>query len=586
MTNIKKDIMKSLINILLCVLIVSVWSCSPDEEVIDLGTQPTENVLKNDATTGTTVVLEQDNADETFAILNWTATDFGGRTVNYSVEMDKAGNNFTKARDIVTIKELSQTLTVEDINSALILYGIEPGQETEIEIRVRSWVDYISYPARSNVLKFTVTPYQLTFPPLYINGDAQGWNWANAVMLTSTTPNVYTGKAKFQTNGKFRFFIQPDWSIPGNEMGFSNFPVASLPAEFVTGNDGDNNIQFTGLTADYNITITLEPNTIEIELAGPPPPPESLFVVTGQTADLADAVELESIDSAVYQATMLLDANTKFRVFAARQWNAAKWGWSFFEEPGELLDDSGDDVSSILYTGDAGWYIVTVSLPDKSITLEETEEPSQQLFLIGDPNGWGLNDNLAMKSLGDNVFEVTAQFDENDIFRFFKELDWNGEQVRYSTLASGTIDTELGDGGGGDSNFKFVATSGIYKLTISLTDKTIMMEPATAPTLHIMGDDQAWTPANAVELTWLGGGKFETTTNFTNNSIFRFFANADPGDWDWNGEQWRYSSFADGTIDTDNLGDGGGGDSNFRFIGTTGSQKITVNINSLVIDIE
>jgi len=99
-----------------------------------------------------------------------------------------------------------------------------------------------------------------------------------------------------------------------------------------------------------------------------------------------------------------------------------------------------------------------------------------------------------------------------------------------------------------------------------------------------MGDDQSWTPANAVSMTWLGGGKYQATATFTNNSIFRFFANNNPASWDWNGQQWRYSSFAGGTIDTD-LGDGGGGDSNFRFIGTTGTHTITVNVNSLTIEI-
>lgn len=575
--------MKSLINILIVGLAAFCWSCSTEEDVIDLGAQPTPNALTNETSTGATVVLRQADATKTFAALKWTAADFGGRPVNYSIEIDKSGNNFTKARDIVTIKDLTKTLTVADINAALINYGLAPGAATEMEVRIRSWVDYISFPASSNVLKFTLTPYQLVFPPLYINGDAQGWNWANAVALTSTTPGVYTGKAKFQSNGKFRFFIIPDWSIAGNERGFSNFPGAALPPEFVTGNDGDNNIQFTGLTADYNITVTLDPNKIEIALAGPPPPPEALFLVKGQTANLAEAIELKSIEPSVYEGILKLDADTKFRLFTGRAWNAAKFGWSYFEKKPTELKDSGDDVSNILFSGATGWFIVKVSLIDKSITLTATAEPAQVLYLIGDPNGWGLNDNLAMKSLGGNSFEVIAQFNQNQIFRFFKKLDWAGDQVRFSTLAGGTIDTEIGDGGGGDSNFKFVGTSGIYKLTIALNTKTITAVSAAAPKLHLIGDDQGWSPANAVNLTWLGGGKFEATTNFTNNSIFRFFADNNPASWDWNGVQWRYSSFAKGTIDAADLGDG---DSNFKFIGTTGSHKITININSLTIDIQ
>jgi hypothetical protein len=498
--------------------------------------------------------------------------------------MDKAGNNFATSRDIITVRDLKDTITVEEINSALILYGIQPGQTVDMEIRIRSWINFFSAPGYSNVLQFKLTPYQLVFAPVYIIGDAQGWNLNNAVELTSTTPGIYTGKAKFQTNGKFRFFGLPDWGA--EQGGWSYFDGGALPGEFTNGQDGDSNFLFAGLTADYLITVSIPDRRITIELAGPPPPPAALFLVTAQAVDLQDAMELTSVDSAVYQEIVMLEANTKFRIFGAQEWNAAKWGSSSFEEIDDLLNDSGDDVSNILFTGPAGYYIITVSLVDYSISLQPTEAPAQLLFLIGDPQGWQLDSTLAMRSLGGNVFEVVAEFENGQIFRFFKELDWGADQFRWSSFSGGTVDPDLADGGGGDSNFRFAAASGVYKITVSISDKTIAVVPVDTPTLHLIGDDQSWTPANAVSLTWIGGGKFQGQATFTNNSIFRFFANNDPGEWDWGGEQWRYSSFSEGTIDSSNLGDGGGGDSNFRFIGTTGTHTITVNINSLSVDID
>lgn len=573
-------------NILIFVLGIGLLlsSCSDEDEVIDLGNPPPPNVLTNEVATEPVVVLKQENADKIFAVLSWTAAEFNGRTVNYSIEMDKAGNNFATARDIVTIKTLKDTITVQEINAALIQYGIKPGETVDVEIRIRSWVDYISAPGISNSMQFKLTSYLLVFPPVFIVGDAQGWNLANAAELTSTTPGLYKGKAKFQTNGKFRLFGLRDWT--SQQWGWSYFTGGVIPAEFTNGADGDSNFLFAGLTADYNITVSIPDKKITLELAGPPPPPASLFVVTAQTFNLENAIELESIDSAVYEEIVMLEANTKFRIFAAQQWNAAKWGSNSFEDVDEFLDDSGDDVSNFLFTGTTGYYILTVSLVDKEITLVPTEAPSQVLYLIGDPNSWQLDNTLAMRSLGGNVFEVIADFQTGDIFRFFKELDWNGDQYRWSSFTGGTVDSDLSDGGGGDSNIRFAAASGIYKVTVSLNDKTIAVVPAAAPTLHLIGDDQGWTPANAVSLTWLGGGKYQGTATFTNNAIFRFFANNNKAAWNWTGEQWRYSSFASGTIDTANLGDGGGGDSNFRFIGTTGTHTITVNVNSLTIDID
>lgn len=576
--------MKRKISLLILGGVLALSSCTKEDEIVDLGTPPAPNVLSNETSTPATAVLTQDDADDVFAVFTWTDADFGAQPVNYSIEMDKAGNNFKTARDIITVKTLKDTLIVQELNAALIQYGISPGETVDMEIRVRSWVNYFTAPAYSNVMTYTVTPYQLVFSPIFIIGDAQGWNLDNAVELTSTTPGIYVGKAKFQTNGKFRFFGLPDWGA--EQWGWDYFTGGTLPGEFATGNDGDSNILFGGLTADYNITVSLPDKRITLELAGPPPPPASLFLVTAQTVDLANAIELESVDSAVYEEIVMLEQNTKFRIFSAAQWNATKWAWGSFDNVDVFLAESGDDVSNILFTGETGYYIVHISLTDSSISLEQTEAPAEVLFLIGDPQGWQLDNTLAMRSLGGNVFEVTANFETGQIFRFFKELDWNADQYRWSSFTDGTVDSDLSDGGGADSNFKFEAASGVYTITVSIADKTITVEPAAAPTLHLIGDDQDWDPAQAVSLTWLGGGKFQGTATFTNNAIFRFFANNDPAAWDWGGEQWRYSSFADGTIDSDNLGDGGGGDSNFSFIGTTGTHTITVNINALTVDIE
>ncbi len=574
--------MKNKFQLLILMICLVMVACSKDDEVIDLGQAPDPNELINKISTPDALVLEQENSEDIFAVFNWTPTDFGGRPVNYSIEMDKMGNNFSSPRDIITVKDFDDTLTVAEINQALILYGIEPGETVDVEIRVRSWVNFFSAPGYSNSIAYQLTPYQLFFPPVYIVGDAQGWNLDNAVELISTTPGIHTGKAKFQTNGKFRFFDLLDWE--SEQWGWSYFSGGNIAPELVSGEDGDSNFLFEGLTADYLITVSIPDRTISIELAGPPPPPTALFVVTAQTVNLEDAPKLASIDSAVYEEIVYLDENTKFRIFSEQNWQAAKWGSGSFENIDERLTNSGDDVSSFLFTGSSGYYIVHVSLPDNTISLEPTEAPAEILFLIGDPQQWLLDSTLAMKSLGGNVFEVIANFETDQIFRFFTELDWNADQYGWNTFIDGSIDTELAEGG--DSNFKFIATSGTYKMTVSMAARIITVEPAEPPTLHLMGDDQEWTPSNALELTWLGGGKFRGTGTFTNSSIFRLFANNDPDNWDWAGEQWRYSSFVDGTIDTDDLGDGGGADSNFVFSGTTGVHTITVNLNNLSVRID
>ena len=560
----------------LIVLGTAFTSCQVDELLDSQVPQP--NSLASTAAAGTSAVLSQSNASNPFTKLSWTSTDFGSHPVTYSIEMDKAGKEFFSARDILSTKDLKADFTVEKINSALIAYGIKPGETAEMEFRVRSWVNYLTTPGLSNTVKFTLTPYQLQFPPIFIIGDAQAWNLNNGVALTSTSPGVYTGKANFLNNGKFRFFAAADWA--STQYGWTHFVGGAVPAQFTNPADNDSNFLFAGISADYNVTVNLNSKTVSIELAGPPPPPSSVFLVTAQTVDLNSAVEVKSKSPGEYEGIIMLEKNTKFRIFTGNTWSADKLAFGAFDTQDELLQNSGDDVSNFLFKGETGYYILKISLKGSSIDLEQTEAPAQTLYILGDPQGWNLGNALAMRSLGNNVFEGVGNFKTNQIFRFFVEADWAADQYGWSSFKDGTVDTELTDGGGGDSNFKFAAANGVYKITVSLSEKTISVEPVSTPELFIVGDDQGWNFNNAVSMTWLGGGKFQATTTFTNNSIFRFFEMKD-----WGAAQWKYSSFTGGTVDTD-FADGGGADSNFRFVGTTGNRTITVDINAKTIAID
>jgi hypothetical protein len=87
---------------------------------------------------------------------------------------------------------------------------------------------------------------------------------------------------------------------------------------------------------------------------------------------------------------------------------------------------------------------------------------------------------------------------------------------------------------------------------------------------------QGWDLAKAVELTWLGGGRFETTTDFKND-IFRFYSAPD-----WGAGFGNYTYFANGKIDAA-FEDKGDGDHNFNFVAIPGSYKIAVDVDDITI---
>jgi hypothetical protein len=564
-------------------------SCVEEEETPGGGIAPPFGELNNDLS-GSEFVLLQENEDNDFLNLSWSAVDFKTtKPVKYTIELGFAGQQFRRSSGIVTKENItSYTLKESELNAAMINLGLEPGQTTDVEIRVRAWADFLTDPSLSDPIAFTATPYLLRFPSRYMVGDAIGWDLNRAVELESFSPGVYEGVGRFQANGNFRFFAAPDWGA--QQWGFSTFASGSIPAEFINAGDGDSNFKFMGTTDEYKITVNFNTRVITLEPLGPPPPPSIVFLIDPATVsfDLVPELKIVTQGETTYTGVVKLEKNTKFRFFDGKSWGANKWGWSFFED-GEIdsrLVNSGDDQSNILYTGESGWFIVTVSIGNASITLEETAEPSQSLFIVGDgyEGGWDLGKALSFKSLGSNKFEAIGSFKAGK-FRFFVEASWGAVQYGYNYFATGSVDAKLANAGDGDSNFSFVGTPGVYKVTVSLADKTIIMEPVSAPTLHLLGGDQSWSPANAVSLTWLQGGIYEGTANFTNGAIFRFFANNNPAAWDWGGEQWRYNSFAGGTIDP-NLADGGGGDSNFKFVGTTGTYTIRVNIYDLIVELK
>lgn len=583
--------MKNWINNILIVLIgiIIFTACVEDDdpEAPSGGEAPAFGELTNDLSSND-IILAQENDSSAFVNLSWSEVNFESDVpVKYTIELAFAGEEFKTAVGIVTKEDItSYTVLVAEINAAMISLGVAPGESVAVEIRVRAWPDFLTDPSLSDPIQVTLTPYQLTFPPIYLIGDAiKGWDPQNPDTLQSFAPGVYEGIVRF-SNGNFRFFEESDWGA--EQWGFSTFASGSVAEEFEDTGDGDSNFKFVGAPASYKMIVNFNTLSISLEALGPPPPPASIFLISPSTVsfDLVPELEAKEAGVPVYEAVVQLEQDDKFRFFDDKSWNAEKWDWTYFGDVDSRLVESGDDQSNILFTGETGWYIMTVSIEDESITLVETSEPSQSLFIVGDGyiGAWDLTKALSLNSLGNNEFEAIGTFKPGK-FRFFKEADWGADQIGYSFFADGSVDSELADAGDGDSNFSFVGDEGVYKITVSLADKTIVMEPVDAPTLHILGGGQGWDPAQAVSLTWMEGGKYEATVDLTNGEIFRFWANNNPAAWDWSGEQWGYSAFAEGSVNAD-FEDDGGSDSNFKFTGTDGTYTLKVDLYNQTVELE
>lgn len=563
--------MKSkILNILLMLGLVSSLSSCQEEET------EAPFVFKSGTMTHTlsNVEFEQENADDEFVKLEWQPVDFGPKkTVKYSVEIAASGTDFAKPLDITTTDGFSESLTVGELNLVLARLGFEIGKPATVDIRVRSWVDFLEAPGVSNVLTVTVVPYLVVFPPLYVIGDARpgGWGLTNGLELVSHSPGIYEGEGIFLKDGQFRFFYALDWGA--EQVRATNFTGGTLDSDLQPVGDGDGNIRFLGLSGTYKIKVDLNAPSITIDPAGPPPPPESLYFVTSQVIDLEDAIEFPSTTPGVYVNTIVVPKNTKFRFFTELNWNKEKWGYNYFETVDSDLGDSGDDVSNFLFLSDASeYYKITVTAATKSIVVEPSAPPFPPTLLVnGDPYSWNFNNAAVLRSTAVGVYEGMIKV-TNGSFRFFSTNDWVQPQWGYDDFT--TVPAIFTDGGGGDHNLVHAGGTRYYKITVSLINKTITV---ANPVLYIIGADQGWNLANAFPLTWQSGGTFTGTTTFTNNSIFRFFI---APAWGQPKNEFNFTSFT--TVDSE-FTNGGGGDQNLRFNGTTGTHTITVDlINSSV----
>jgi starch-binding outer membrane protein SusE/F len=254
-------------------------SCEKEENKIyyDGGTAP---VL-----TGSTGAVKLSPATESqdALILNWTNPDYtfttgiSSQDVNYTLEMDTVGGNFTSAHKYVTTisRELSKKFTVLELNGILgNTMLLKAGQQHAIETRISSSLASNAVPLTSNKVSFTATPY---VPPpkvevptagtLWATGDAFSSGWGNPL------PAPYDASQKFTkvTNTLYELVV----TMPGGggykliqEQGVwgSQYHMVSGSAAGGIFEKKDSDPQFPGPSAagTYKITVDFQLGTFTV----------------------------------------------------------------------------------------------------------------------------------------------------------------------------------------------------------------------------------------------------------------------------------------------------------------------------------
>lgn len=186
--------------------------------------------------------------------------------------------------------------------------------------------------------------------------------------------------------------------------------------------------------------------------------------------------------------------------------------------------------------------------------------------------GWGpWPDNaVEWQSSEFKKYETVTYFTKGQTFRWFAQLDWGPTGYNFPFFT--TVDPVFENANDGDSNLKVAGATGWYKVNVDLAAKTVVALSVPEPVLYMTGaalNGWSWNPGIPVKLTYIKPGIFETTATFSNET-FRFFGQAD-----WGPTSYNYPYFSSVDAIFENANDG---DSNLRYIGTPGSQKVTVDL--------
>ncbi|HTE32395.1 MAG TPA: SusE domain-containing protein, partial [Chryseolinea sp.] len=361
-------------------------------------------------------VLALDQAANMFEEFTWDAPDYGFQAAgSYTVQLDKAGNNFASAVDLLTTTGLSGALSVGDLNKKLLDLGLSPDEQNDVAIRVRSLINDNVAVVYSNLREFAVTPYATVFPPVYMIGDATGgWDLAKAVKLRSIAPSKYQTTAEFTNGGKFRFFASASWDAP--QFNWSTFAGGTVDTALEDGQDSDGNFKFTGPTGWYTITSDTKHKTITLEATEQP----ALYMIGAaiQGWDLTKAVQLTRLEDGVFKGPSNFTSGETFRFFTGPDWSKGTINYASFDggNVDSRFSNANDGDKNLKFTGETGTYTITVDLNTLTVVLESgTPTP---IYMIGDATGgWDLTKTVEVKNIGTLKYETTSAFTNGGKFR-------------------------------------------------------------------------------------------------------------------------------------------------------------------------
>ncbi|RAK69564.1 SusE domain-containing protein [Hymenobacter edaphi] len=361
-------------------LLVVFAACEKDEVKVtsDITNTPTLAAASSLPANG---VLTSANAARPGIIYSWTPLSFNTSAttiipVTYSLEVAKSGSNFANSTTVdLGTNTTRDTLTVGEINSALIRAGLTPEVVGQAEVRLRAaYANNMSIVMSTNALSISATPYSRE---LYTFG-ALGALSSGSAFVRETTPRKYDGYIYVPAAPNNTFKFSNTSSTSGTVTGVASLaPPTTSSTDVVTVNGvmgaagSGNDITLPGgrvyrIELDLNTGVnTFKATSVVWGIVG--------SATTNDGAGWSASKQMTyNVTTKKWEGTFDLPGtgtNNEYKFRANNDW-AINFGDSPSSAPDGVLDYSGDNIKLVspgtgykvsLDLNDAGNYKYSVS---------------------------------------------------------------------------------------------------------------------------------------------------------------------------------------------------------------------------------
>jgi hypothetical protein len=337
----------------------------------------------------TTIAPAAADSNNVALTLNWTdpkyATD--SSNVKYTIEIDSAGKNFSRAVTKVVMAKKSATFTAKELNNILLGFGYPFNVPVDMDVRVVSSYANNNERLPSNVIKIKMTPYKIppkvalpTSSRLFIVGDASTFGWTNdatppfppAREFSRIDETTWGGIFYMNGSGAYKLLqTQGNWStqyhmLAGGTATAGSFEQRDADPGFPSPTPaGWYKLIFDFQTGKYTVTSVSNPL------------PQDLYITGDATAggwvnNPPAAQKFTRLNSAEYEITMNFTPGKFYKFLSSSgNWQPQFGGTSATGGALGANYGSGTDPAAIPTPATAGTYKVRVNFLTNTYTVTQ-----------------------------------------------------------------------------------------------------------------------------------------------------------------------------------------------------------------------